>query len=214
MSYKASLNVLKEIANLNATKNSVLYFYFSGHGFSTGGNDYLTCWDTDEKDPMNTSISTSLLIDAINQSGVGTAIIAFDACRKDIGKGFAIGSFGQQTAEIARRKGIIAFLSCMSGEYSWELREIKHSVFTYAFVCKLGLLLLASFRPIYFCLFVCTALSIQSQLHPQPPSLSSPHPITTTTYPHPPPPSSFPSPPALPPPPPASHILFKLQTQL
>jgi len=131
-------NVLKEIENIGEQEeSSVLFFYYSGHGFSYEGKDYLTSYDTNNNIEIMkvTSVSTIDLIEAANKSGVNTVVMIFDACRNFIRRDVTNDSFGNLTAEISRRKGIISFFSCSPGEYSQELgNEISHGIYTYSLI--------------------------------------------------------------------------------
>jgi len=130
--------ILKEIETIDEKeKSSILFFYYAGHGFSHGGQDYLTCYNTNKND-LNaleeTSISTTDLIDATNKSGINTVVMIFDACRTIPQRDVAIDPFGKLTAEISNRKGIISFFSCSLGESSQELFEIGHGIYTYSLI--------------------------------------------------------------------------------
>ena len=131
-------NVLKEISSINEKEeNSVLFFFYAGHGFSHEGRDYLTSYDTSNNiDTMtNTSISTTELIDSAYKSNINTVVMIFDACRNFIIRGGIGDPFGNLTAEISRRKGIISFFSCSPGEYSQELSgAISHGIYTYSLI--------------------------------------------------------------------------------
>jgi adenylate kinase family enzyme len=86
-------------------------------------------------DIENTSVSTNKLIEATYKSGIKTIVMIFDACRSFLtSTRIPVTSFGNLTAEISRRQGIISFFSCSPSEYAQELAELSHGIFTYALV--------------------------------------------------------------------------------
>jgi len=134
--FKKLLNEIEAIDEKE--EHSILFFYYAGHGFSREGKDYLTSYDTNDNSMEtmeNTSISTTDLIDIANKSRINTIVMIFDACRSFSSRSVATDSFGDLTAEISRRRGIISFFSCSPGENSHELSgEISHGVYTYSLV--------------------------------------------------------------------------------
>lgn len=133
-------STLIDISSLKLTENDIVFFYFAGHGFSSEGSDYLTCYNTDRKNLKSTSISTEKIIAALNKSNVGTSILIIDACRNNVDRDLTRELFGKNTAELARRNGIITFFSCSPGEFSQELFNLEngHGIFTYAFIKSLN----------------------------------------------------------------------------
>ena len=128
--------LLDEITNLNLGENDIIFFFFAGHGFTTKGCDYLTCYNTDILSIDETSIKTENVIAALNSSGAGTSILIIDACRNSIGRTVENSFFSKNTAELARRNGVISFFSCSPGEYSQELLNLGkgHGIFTYSLI--------------------------------------------------------------------------------
>jgi len=120
---------LNEITSLNLDTDDLVIFYFAGHGFSSGGKDYLVCRDTQRTD-LTTALSTDSVIAALNRSGAGTSVLIVDACRIALDR--TAGIFGEETAEMARRQGVIVFFGCSPGEVCQELPKLGHGVFTYA----------------------------------------------------------------------------------
>jgi len=136
---KAFGNVLEKIGKIGETEDqSVLFFYYAGHGFFHEGNDYLTCYDTQNCDieaMTHTSISTSNLINVAFQSGINTVVMVFDACRSLLRRNIDSAPFGNATSEFSRRKGTISFFSCSPGEFSHELGDdIAHGIYTHSLI--------------------------------------------------------------------------------
>jgi|GEM_PF-5467149 len=130
--------VLKEIQNKRLDDEDLLIFYFSGHGCSVGGVDYLACSDTNPKEISDTAINTSCIIDAIAETKVGTSILIFDSCREEVGKSIDVSQFGRYTSELARRRGTIVFFSCSPEELSYENPKLEHGLFTYSLIAAIN----------------------------------------------------------------------------
>jgi len=134
--YKNYANFLDDIGTIDKNENDVLFFYYAGHGFSHDGADYLTYFDTVISAIKNTSVATDQLIRAATRTGVKTIVMIFDACRNSVTdtRTLFVPWFGKVTSEISNRQGIISFFSCSPGEYSQEVEELSHGIFTYALV--------------------------------------------------------------------------------
>lgn len=126
---KASVDaVIKEIAQLELAPHDLIIFYFAGHGFSLAGRDYFVCADAQRAEPA-TTITTDDVIAALNSSGAGTCVLIIDACRVRLERD--AGLFGEQTAELARRQGVIVFFGCSPGQVCQELPKLGNGIFTY-----------------------------------------------------------------------------------
>lgn len=123
--------IINDITKLNMGENDLVIFYFAGHGFSCEGSDYLVCSNS-IRDNIKTSIKTDDIISALNSSGAGLTYLIIDACRLLSGREISI--FGEQTAELARRQGVVAFMGCSPGEVCQELAKYQHGIFTYSFL--------------------------------------------------------------------------------
>lgn len=122
--------IVKEIDGLGLSGDDAVLFFFAGHGYHDKGRDYLVCSDT-RRDHCDTALACADVLAALTQSGAGRSILVVDACRDDGGRSSS--KFGEETAELARRRGIVAFFGCSPGEVCHELAvELGHGVFTYA----------------------------------------------------------------------------------
>ncbi|MRX06786.1 hypothetical protein GJ697_02950 [Pseudoduganella sp. FT25W] len=118
-----------------ASKNcDGLIFFFAGHGFSQEGKDYLACTDTDISN-LNTAISTDEVIAELVKSGVKDLVLIVDACRQQVDRSVA-DIFGERTAELARRSGVVTFFACSPKQTAKELQQLDSGIFTYSF-CSL-----------------------------------------------------------------------------
>ncbi len=120
---------MQEISELQLDAQDLVVFYFAGHGFSSAGRDYLVCMDT-QRDNPGTAVMTDQVIAALNGSGAGTCVLIIDACRVKLERD--AGLFGEQTAELARRQGVIVFFGCSPGQVCQELPKLGNGIFTYS----------------------------------------------------------------------------------
>jgi len=115
------------------------WFFFSGHGTTVKGIDYIIPTDAFVEDIENSAISVNYIIQRLQRSGADNVILILDACREqgdDLSK--SITGMGKQTEQEAREKGVISICSCSPNERSWELDELQQGAFTYALLEGLG----------------------------------------------------------------------------
>jgi len=112
------------------------WFFFSGHGIPHNGYDYLMPCDGDPGDVENTAIPINLVTERLRRCGADNVILILDACR---GQGSKSGQgIGNQSAELARQKGVITFFSCSPNELSYEIDALQQGAFTKALLDGLG----------------------------------------------------------------------------
>jgi uncharacterized caspase-like protein len=113
------------------------WFFFSGHGVPHNGCDYIMPVDGDPGDVANTAIPISYVTQCLRRCGADNVLLILDACRK---QGTRSGEgIGQQTADIARKTGVISIFSCSPNQYSYEIETLQQGVFTSALIEGLGL---------------------------------------------------------------------------
>jgi uncharacterized caspase-like protein len=125
------LRVLRQIFTESSMQDGDnCWFFFSGHGNSHNGQDYLMPIDGDPEDIENTGISTNTITNYLRSCGADNAVMILDACRRE-GKKSGEG-VGRQTKAEARRTGVITLFSCSPNQFSYELEAIGQGAFTYA----------------------------------------------------------------------------------
>jgi adenylate kinase family enzyme len=128
--YETIAEQLKKIEFLDYAENDIALFFFAGHGFSIDGKDYIAAKNTDLNN-LNSAVCTDNIIDSLKKSGAGNSILVIDACRSEFDR--RINNFGERTAELSRRRGVVTFFSCSPGEAAKELKVLKGGVFTRTF---------------------------------------------------------------------------------
>ena len=113
------------------------WFFFSGHGRQHNGSDYLMASNSDPQDIERTAIPIIYLTEQLQRCGADNVILILDACR-DRGTKSGQG-IGNQSAQVAREKGVITFFSCRSNQLSYEIESLQQGVFTKAVLEGLGI---------------------------------------------------------------------------
>ena len=115
-----------------------LWFFFAGHGIVDKGNDYLFMADSNPDLPDQTAIPTNLILQKLKLSGVENVVMFLDACR-NVGRRSGEGIGRVTTAEVEKIADTVCFFACSPSEFSRELKEYQHGVFTYALLEGLGI---------------------------------------------------------------------------
>jgi Caspase domain len=120
---------LKQWCQETLVAGDLLWIFFSGHGISTGGEDYLVPIDGRADDLLNTCISIRQLYQQLSSLGFNV-LVFIDGNR--VG-GVSLGEgIGTVTTQLARQYKIPTFLSCQSYELSHESSGLGHGLFTTA----------------------------------------------------------------------------------
>ena len=128
-------NILESLALLNRMirAGDTVVFYFSGHGLTQGGINYLLPADTRVNIPTETAIPLSKVYAAIQNAR--QQIIFLDAChsgqRRDKGTTSGAMSFAFAEAVFSEAEGRVTLASCNINESSFEDDKLGHGVFTY-----------------------------------------------------------------------------------
>ncbi len=120
---------LKQWCQETLVAGDLLWIFFSGHGISTGGEDYLVPIDGKADDLLHTCISIRQLYQQLASLGFNV-LVFIDGNR--VG-GVSLGEgIGTVTAQLARQYKIPTFLSCQNHELSHESSGLGHGLFTTA----------------------------------------------------------------------------------
>jgi uncharacterized caspase-like protein len=115
-----------------------LWFFFSGHGISRNGRDFLVPSDCLEEDRDRFLLPIDEVIAALRLHQKAEIVLILDACREKIGSKGNGTSMGAQTVELAKERGVTTIFSCGYGQLSYELEALQQGAFTHALVEGLG----------------------------------------------------------------------------
>ena len=118
----------------------IVWFFYSGHGISQEGQDYLLMQDGYPEDLAETAVPLRFVLEKLIECRAKTTVLVLDMCRNSVtsaGKG-GEETVGVQTIREAQQQGIITLFSCSRGGRSYELPELGQGVFTYALLEGLG----------------------------------------------------------------------------
>ena len=132
------LRVLRQIFKTPFMENGDnFWFFFSGHGISHRGQDYLMPQDGDPEDIENSGIPTNIISNYLRGCGADNTVMILDACRNSGQKSGE--GVGRQTGDRARQTGIISLFSCSPTQHSYELKALEQGAFTKALIEGLGI---------------------------------------------------------------------------
>jgi hypothetical protein len=119
------------------TEEDELVVYYAGHGFSVGGRNVLTAWDTQYRDIDHTSISLADLVETLRRSKCTKIKMFLDACHSGVEmdaetRGVAATlSDDDLRAFFDGAEHCVAFAACRSDEKSYSSGKLKHGIWTY-----------------------------------------------------------------------------------
>ncbi|MEI3649365.1 MAG: SUMF1/EgtB/PvdO family nonheme iron enzyme [Dolichospermum lemmermannii FEM_B0920] len=102
-----------------------LWFYFSGHGMSFEGQDYLLPIDGNPRLITNSAIRITHITERLRRSGADNIVLFIDACRSTGQKSGGLG-IGEE-----KQQGVITFFSCSPSQVSYEIEDIQQGAFTH-----------------------------------------------------------------------------------
>lgn len=123
------LNRIRQKGKLPGIQNGTMLFYFSGHGFAVGHDNYLAAWDAVAENLQDSGLGISSVVEAIRDTRVRRAVLLVDACRNDPRPGRKGGS--DSYMDVDTGEGVQIFYSTRFGDVSWENDAFKHGVFSY-----------------------------------------------------------------------------------
>lgn len=137
----------KEIGDIfkKITEDDECYFYYAGHGFNTKAQNRITCWDTDNSNLEETSLSLAeLLLIPLKNSGCKKSFIFIDSSAEEMKsknkmKTAATNLSEKEYSEFVRNSpGHSFFLSCFPGEKSFHSTQVKHGIWAFHLINALN----------------------------------------------------------------------------
>ncbi|MFF7475068.1 Hsp70 family protein [Streptomyces sp. NPDC008092] len=128
------LHALNRLATHTSEPIERLFFFFSGHGFSTpNGNDYLITRDSLTAIPEETSLRFDSLVWMLRATGAEHVVLLLDACRSAVAGGRAL--FPTRSKVDVKRlcpPGMVSFCSCAPETSSYESDRLESGIFSQA----------------------------------------------------------------------------------
>jgi hypothetical protein len=129
---KASKNIFTRMGT-----DDTFYFYYIGHGFNTHSQNHITCWETDNSNLEETSLSLEeILLSPLKTHKIRTSFIFIDSSAEELKsknkmKSAASNLVEKEYSELVRNApGHSFFISCYPGEKSFASPQAKHGIWT------------------------------------------------------------------------------------
>ena len=120
---------LKDLKDTVEPGAGTFVFYFSGHGYRVGGENYLATSDVTSFDDLaQQGLSVSEVQRLLADSGARQRIVFIDACRNDPAKS---ASKARPFEQFATAEGLRVLYSTAPGKLSYEDDDLGHGVFSY-----------------------------------------------------------------------------------
>ncbi|MDX1948099.1 MAG: caspase family protein [Pirellulaceae bacterium] len=119
------------------TAGDTLFLFYAGHGFSRGGENYLTCHDSRLADLELTSIPLQTILRQLQQSSCQRIVLFLDSSSTGLlASELLRGSYGNwDDAELEAFFGSaeqrVCFAACQAGESSHSSSELQHRIWTH-----------------------------------------------------------------------------------
>jgi hypothetical protein len=132
-------NLLSAIQTLAHTADSADYllFFFSGHGIEKDGKSYLLPSDSRINVLCDTAIPIDWVKSTLAESKAKAKVLILDACHAGVMKGKSESGMmtkGFLDSISSPIEGFAVLSSCKMNEYSYEMPDTKHGVFSYYFI--------------------------------------------------------------------------------
>ena len=124
---------LRGLATLvDKPEESTVLFYFSGHGFATGDDNYLVTYGSTIEDLATQGLAMKEVKALLEQSGAAQRMAFVDACRNDPNQKSA--GVKRSIANFASQSGTKVLFSTAPGQFSYEEPALEQGRFTHFLV--------------------------------------------------------------------------------
>ncbi|GHT35521.1 hypothetical protein FACS189427_05000 [Planctomycetales bacterium] len=123
---------IDHVLDLTEPEDTVI-IAFAGHGAEIAGKPLFCPMDTKQDDLEGTTIAIGGLFSKLNKNKAKFKLLIVDACREQLSNTRSIGNTARSlsSADFNPPEGIALLQSCKKGEFSYEIDELKHGVFTH-----------------------------------------------------------------------------------
>lgn len=122
---------IRELGKALDAGQGTFLFYFSGHGFRTGTENYLATFGTTASDLANQGLSMAELQKLLVGTGARRRLAFIDACRNDPEGTRSVGAGPRSFQDLRESEGLRILYSTAPGEVSYEDDNLQHGVFSY-----------------------------------------------------------------------------------
>ena len=119
----------RDLAKLVDKGQGTFIFYFSGHGFQSGKENYPATYGTTEANLTSQGLPLSEVITMLFDTGARRRIAFVDACRNDP-DAKSVGSM-RSFGDLRESEGMRILYSTAPGSVSFEDESLQHGVFSY-----------------------------------------------------------------------------------
>ena len=120
---------IRELSKTLRDGEGTMVFYFSGHGFAAGRDNYLATWGSVATLLQNDGLGISEVAQTIRDAKVRRAVLLVDACRDEPMPGKKGGEGGFEDVDTG--EGVQVLYSTRLGSVSWENDALKQGVFSH-----------------------------------------------------------------------------------
>jgi hypothetical protein len=120
-----------------AQKGDTVFFFFAGHGYTLGGQNFLLAYDTRRDDIEATSVSLGYVFGHFDQSECRQIMFFLDCCHSGMrlvdGARGVLESMSQEELRkhFAKAEFRVVFSACDKDEKSWPSLKFQHGYWTY-----------------------------------------------------------------------------------
>ena len=125
------------------SSDTELYIYYAGHGFFSEGKNYLTTYDTNTIDLIETSLSfEDFFLNSFRKSGAKSCVAFIDACAEGIStnqRGIELRGIDMKSTLLddESKYKYALYFACSPKEKSVSDDKLKHGVWTWFLICAL-----------------------------------------------------------------------------
>jgi hypothetical protein len=124
------VRTLTQIGAMMDPNQGTLLFFFSGHGFTQNGTNYLATFGATSDDLVRDGLAVSEVEGLLKKSRVRRQVMWIDACRNDPRSG-ARAVDRRSFERLQAAEGMRVLYSSRQGNFSYEDDTLRHGVFTH-----------------------------------------------------------------------------------
>jgi uncharacterized caspase-like protein len=124
----------RELAPEQVGEVSRFWLFFSGHGVSRNGRDYLLTCDSLAANIEKFALAVDDVIAYLRRHEKAEIVLILDMCRQLVGEKGMDSEIGKQTLAFAKEQSVTTIFACDYRQSSYENSSLQYGSFTYALV--------------------------------------------------------------------------------